>query len=67
MKKSMLFYNHWRRGNRIKVFAPRTVAEVKAGVVGKNPHSSTECSCGGSCGMAGEKTSRSGGGGPSCR
>lgn len=62
--KSMHTFNHWRRADRIQVFAPRSVAEVKAGKPDGRPHLSTDCGsgcsgggcsgpgCGSSCGSS---------------
>lgn len=64
--KGMQGYNHWRRGDRIKVFAPRTVAEVKSGQNSQRPNCSTDCGSGcsgGGCSGIGCGTSC----GSSCR
>jgi hypothetical protein len=43
-------YNHWRRADRIKVFAPRSVADVKLGKQDQRLQYSTDCaSCGSGC------------------
>ncbi len=48
--RSMQGFNHWRRGDRINVFAPRTVAEVRKDKNSQRPHISTDCaSCGSGC------------------
>lgn len=62
--KNMHTFNHWRRADKIRVFVPRSVAEVKAGKSDGRPHHSTDCGggcsgggcsgigCGSSCGAS---------------
>lgn len=48
--KSMRTFNHWRRADRILVFAPRSVAEVKVGKLSLRQQVSSDCaSCGSGC------------------
>ena len=46
MKKDMSNFNHWRRVNKLKVFTPRSVADIKSGKQKQSPVSSD---CGSGC------------------
>lgn len=47
--KNMQMFNHWRKVDKINVFTPRSVKDVKSGKQNQ-PHVSTDCaSCGSGC------------------
>ena len=54
--ENLRMLNHWRRTDKLHVFVPRTVADVKSGKTDKRFHYSTDCGSGcsgGGCSGAG--------------